>query len=377
MKYCRVCKLRAKDAETVCARCGGALTLLGTAIPTAGATGDSAAADAESAGPVLTLQGTIRELEHAHRDNVRRGRVLLAICGGALALLLLAAYEVYASTVLSYAVLENLQITQDPSADKKIRVSFNVVKPGRVAFDRRSGSRHTEKRDLYSQAGPVELSWSWPSEKQTGIDFNVIYRTGLTRKTERRHFDVTEESKAVDIVFLLDTTGSMNPSIEGLQKKCRDFAEIVRSKGYDCRLGLIGFGDLNWNESISVLEPTDDIAKFQEAVRTVPRTSGGDEPESSLEALERALKLSFRPQAAVCFVHITDASCHHRDRIPEIAERLKERQVSVFFVAKADWQNLYGPMCVNGGQFFTLDNAGFADSLLKIAGTIASQISYH
>jgi hypothetical protein len=32
-------------------------------------------------------------------------------------------------------------------------------------------------------------------------------------------------------------------------------------------------------------------------------------------------------------------------------------------------------LCVNGGRFFSLDDAKFKDSLLDVAGTIASQIS--
>lgn len=368
MKYCRVCKVRAKDTDTVCARCGAELTLLGATVPSAGGDGTES--------PSLTLQGAIRELEQAKLTNVRRGRMLLAVCAGVFALILLVGWQVYASTVLSYAVLEDVRVEQDPGSEQTVRVSFKVVKPGKVAFDRRSGDNHTEKKDVYAQTGPVSLAWTWPSDKSTGIDFNVIYRAGLTRSFEHKHFDVkTTGGRSVDIVFLMDTTGSMENYIQGLQAKCIEFAEVVKAKGYNIRLALIGFGDVNFNESIFVLQPTDDLGKFQTTVRDVPRTDGKDLPESTLEALERAMSLEFRQGARVCFVHITDASCHHEQRIPQVAGAMKQKDIKTFFVAPQKLQNLYTPLCVNGGRYFSLDDAKFKDSLLEVADTIASQIS--
>lgn len=369
MKYCRVCKVRAKDTDTVCARCGAELTLLGATVPAAG--GDGA-----DEGPSLVLQGAIRELEQAKLANVRRSKMLLAVCAGVFALILLVGWQVYASTVLSYAVLEDVRIEQDPGSDQTVRVSFNVVKPGKVAFDRRSGDNHTEKKDVYAQPGPISLAWTWPSDKSTGIDFDVIYRAGMTRSFDHKHFDVKSSGgRMVDIVFLMDTTGSMDTYIQGLQSKCIEFAEVVKGKGYDCRLALIGFGDVEFNEPIFFIQPTDDLGKFQTTVRDVPRTDGKDLPESTLEALERAMSLEFRQGARVCFVHITDASCHHERRIPQVAAAMKEKEIKTFIVAPQKLQNLYTPLCVNGGKFFSLDDARFKESLLDVAGTIASQIS--
>jgi hypothetical protein len=185
MKYCRVCKIRAKDSDVVCSRCGGELGTLG--LGAAGGASDGASGASE---PSLVIQGQIRELQQAQRLNVRRGRQLALACVIVLGCLLLVAYEVYAQTVLSYAVLENVRIEQDPTMDNRIHVKFDVVKPGRVAFDRRSGVNHTEKLDVYDRPGPVQFSWAWPSDAQTGIDFGVIYRGGLTRTFERKHFEV-------------------------------------------------------------------------------------------------------------------------------------------------------------------------------------------
>lgn len=373
MKYCRACKTRANDADTLCAKCRKPLAVLGGTAPVAGGT---ASGMGEGAGPALTLQGQISRLEAVQQKNVRRTTLFAALCGGVLLALLVTVYLIYSYTVLSYAVLADVKIEQNESSDNKIRVSFNVVKPGKVAFDRRSGGRRTEKLDVYAQPGPEGFQWQWPSDQATGIDFRVVYRGGLTRSEEQTHFAVTGKSGAVDIVFLLDTTTSMEPFIEGLKKKCIDFAAVVRKEGYDCKLGLIGFGDVNYREPITVYDPTSDLQLFQTYVAEVPRTNGGDEPESSVEALRRALELQFRSGATVCFVHITDAGCHNPRELTPIAHELKERKIVTYAVSLNKFANLYQPLCVNGGKFYAIEDAKFEDILLGVAKSLASQIGY-
>jgi hypothetical protein len=186
MKYCRYCKLRAKDDGVTCAQCRRPLSVFG-ARPAA----SSGAPSTPSQG-FLTLQGQLRQLETVHRRNLLRTRVLALVCSGVFLALLLTLYLVYHYTVLSYAVLKNIQIEQDRSQQREIRVSFEVAKPGKVAFDRRSGKNWTEKFDVYSKEGPVTWRWTWPSDPTTGIDFQVVSRGGLTRDTVAKHFAVTE-----------------------------------------------------------------------------------------------------------------------------------------------------------------------------------------
>jgi Mg-chelatase subunit ChlD len=292
--------------------------------------------------------------------------------------ILITVYNVYSYTVLSYAVLRDVEIKQDPSAEQLVHISFQVEKPGKVAYDRRSGGERTEKIDVLALPGRQELAWAWPSSPDTGIDFRVVYRGGLTRTSVDRHFDVTGKRSggAVDIIFLLDTTGSMEPYIKGLQERCIEFAGVVREQGFDCRLGLIGFGDVDIGEEMSVFDPTSALQEFQNAVAVVPRTRGGDDPESALESIQRALQMPLRDQAAVCFVLITDESCHNVERLPELADALRARKIATYVVSRKNLSNLYSPLCVNGGTFFAINKARFDEILLNVAKSITNQIRY-
>ncbi len=369
MKYCRVCKTRAGDDAELCAQCGQPLAVLG--LSAGAATGDAQ-------GPVLSLAGQIQQLQAVQQQNLKFGKVLALACAAIVLFFVIVVYEVYAHAVLSYAVLNNVQIEQDPQVESRLMVSFEVVRPGKVAFNRRSGGNHTEKLDVFAQPGPNSLAWGWPSDKTTGIDFSVVSRGGWTKTAVDRHFAIAgKTSAAVDILFLLDTTSSMEPFIKGLKQKCIEFAGVVGGGGFDCRMGLLGFGDVGEDEPIYVFPPTDDLQLFQTKVAKVPRTDGGDEPESTIEALDRALKMQFRTGAIVCFVHITDASCHHEQRLNEIAARLKERGVVTYVVSLESLADKYARLCVNGGRFFAIEDARFDDILLKVARSISSQISSH
>jgi hypothetical protein len=375
MKYCKICKTAAKDTDTVCAK-GHPLSVFGAKPATGVVAGGGTATPGPATGAAMfTLQGQLRELEQARRRNVNFGRGL-----GLLSLLLLLAilailYQVYARSVLDYAVVENIRFEQDPVAEHRITVRFDVKEPGKVVFDRRSGSGRTEKLDLLTKTEPYSTDWAWPSDRKTGIDFRVVYRNGWFRTFDEKHFDVTRDRLGVEVVFLMDVTSSMGPFIEGLKRNCREFADRIRERGVDCQLGLIGFGDVDIGEPISTFDPTADVAAFQEEVSRLDLTNGGDEPESSAEAIEKALEMRFRPHTRVCFVHITDADCKHVDRIPSLAASLKERGIVTYVISRGQYQWRYRPLCVNGGDFLGLGEARFEEILAKVAKSLANQIN--
>lgn len=363
MKYCRKCKLMAKADVEHCSRCGEPV----------GGFGGAKAGDPD-AGPALGLQGKAEELQAAARRNIRNSRLLMGICGAVGLALFGTAWQWYSSQVLAYAVLENVEIGQDENAPNRVLVSFDVVKPGQVAFDRRSGKSRTEKVDVFAEPGPVTLSWTWPS--QNSVDFRVVYRGGFTRTDERKELAVGNVSNAIDIVFLMDSTRSMTPFIDSLKQNCIEFANIVSAEGHDCRLGLVGFGDVELNEPIEVFPPTDDLSGFRNKVGNLQVTGGGDNPESSVEALRRAMTIPFRDGARVCLVHITDADCHNTDQLPQIARQLKDRAITTYVVSSDEFANLYTRLCNGGGEFFSIEDAGFAEILDNVAKSIVNEIRY-
>jgi len=225
--------------------------------------------------------------------------------------------------------------------------------------------------------------------------FEVYVKDLTTGRTERAEFDRTNTtapparemyssgSDNVNVVFLIDTTGSMDTYINAVKDRAIEFSNILASKGAAYKLGLIGFGDLGENEKPSVYNFTDDVPKFQKQVKNIPRTYGGDIPESSLDALETGVELlkSHREDGVArnIFILITDAPPHvptmSGKSVAHICQMLDERAVTTYVVARKDRESIdaYDPLTKPNGKYYDL-NDKFFDILDNIAMSIAELI---
>lgn len=98
----------------------------------------------------------------------------------------------------------------------------------------------------------------------------------------------------VDIVFLIDATGSMSSCIDAVKNSVKQFSNellVQDANGgrllKDWRAAVVGYRDIthtpeNWLEVNQFVSNEDELEKQLEALEAV---GGGDEPESFLEAL--------------------------------------------------------------------------------------------
>jgi hypothetical protein len=106
----------------------------------------------------------------------------------------------------------------------------------------------------------------------------------------------------VDLVVVLDTTGSMSEIIEAVKISIanRLIGEIKNQMAknqtkLDWRGRVIGFGDLKIGDRISEYPFTNQESDLVAQVRNLPRTRGaGDDPESALDALMMASRSLWR-----------------------------------------------------------------------------------
>lgn len=143
----------------------------------------------------------------------------------------------------------------------------------------------------------------------------------------------------VDVVFVFDTTGSMDDKIEALLLTCRQFVDEAKSLDLDPNFALISFGDISvmgGGDKIEMVVPlTDDIEKVKYGLSNIPRNNGfGNWGESCLEAIREAFKVAHRERAVKVLVLITDEPAHERDvTVGQVIGELREREYLVFVVA--------------------------------------------
>ena len=93
----------------------------------------------------------------------------------------------------------------------------------------------------------------------------------------------------VEIVFVLDTTGSMSGMIDEAKRKTWSIVHAVAAAGPAVRLGLLAFRDRGDAYVTLFVPPADDIDAVYARLMGLDAAGGGDNPESVNQALHEAL----------------------------------------------------------------------------------------
>ncbi|HWN70031.1 MAG TPA: vWA domain-containing protein, partial [Haliangium sp.] len=133
-------------------------------------------------------------------------------------------------------------------------------------------------------------------------------------------------SGELDLVFLVDETGSMGPYIEQVKEHLLALVAALRGSPLckSLRLGLVTYRDHPPQDSTyasRAVALTDDIAAIRRAVSGMQASGGGDGPESVTDGLFDVVRLDWRPRATRAVVWFGDAPPHgvepHGDSFPQ------------------------------------------------------------
>ncbi|MFO0970235.1 MAG: vWA domain-containing protein [Gemmataceae bacterium] len=177
----------------------------------------------------------------------------------------------------------------------------------------------------------------------------------------------------VDVVFVLDVTGSMQPEIDAVKDGINLFASVLFSRGLDSRIAVIPYRD-QFDAEAPMYDPvlfdgdpfTRDPVRFSEAVKKLEAKGGGDEPESTLDAVAYAARQPFRGRANKVLILITDASCHMPDKemksFEDVGRQLRLNDIGqLHIVTHESLFPLYRKLHEAApGRAFTLTRAGVA-----------------
>jgi hypothetical protein len=116
----------------------------------------------------------------------------------------------------------------------------------------------------------------------------------------------------LDVLFALDTTGSMSDEIDRIKATLLAVTERLRGlpQKFDLRYGAVLYRDVGDDYVTQPLAFTSDVRAFMQSLRTVDAAGGGDEPESVNRALADAVAARWRPGAAKVVFLIGDAPPH-------------------------------------------------------------------
>jgi hypothetical protein len=173
----------------------------------------------------------------------------------------------------------------------------------------------------------------------------------------------------VDFLFAIDTTGSMSDKIDGLLATCLAFADECQKCALSPQLSLVAFGDLTVpGDDIVVTVRAGTIEDFKRGLGTIPRYGGGgNEGESSLDAVLSATDVECRAGAVKMIVLITDEPPlqHGQVTAAGVTEKLIKNQYVAFVVSPP--LGVYQDMAKRtGGKWYEISSStDFSDLLDK------------
>ena len=132
-----------------------------------------------------------------------------------------------------------------------------------------------------------------------------------------------EELKAVDIVFLVDTTASMNCYLKGIKRVMRKIiwdiekclSQFIIDEIDVLKVGLVTYKDHDDENKLYLtnidIDLTDNLKEVINKIIELKCSGGRDEPEAVLDGLNEAVNnVSWREESVKFIYHILDAPCH-------------------------------------------------------------------
>jgi hypothetical protein len=123
-----------------------------------------------------------------------------------------------------------------------------------------------------------------------------------------------ENMTTLDMLFIIDATGSMAPVIAGVKRHIQDLVDKIQADETNStiRLGLVAYRDYDDNPMYETYPFSEDVQAFRDFLTNLRAMGGGDEAEDVLTGFEVATQMNWESQARMV-VHFADAPCHGID----------------------------------------------------------------
>ncbi len=179
------------------------------------------------------------------------------------------------------------------------------------------------------------------------------------------------DKPVVEVAFVLDTTGSMGPLIEGAKRKIWSIATAIidANPKAQIRMGLVAYRDIGDEYVTKTFDLTHDIQDLYANLLELKARGGGDWPESVNEALHVGVtKLGWTQGSEICrIMFLVGDAPPHMDylqdvKYPEVMRTARERDITVNAVQAGrarDTERVWREIAqMGGGQYLPIPQDG-------------------
>ena len=189
-------------------------------------------------------------------------------------------------------------------------------------------------------------------------------------------------SAPVDIVFVVDSTGSMTDEISNVRTNLNSFAESLASSSISYRISVIEYKDITEygeehstklleNDGAVWMTDPEDVA---DVLSSISATGGGDTPETVVDALGLMLSdaLSFRDGSSKFAILLTDANYktdnnYGYSTMDDLIADLVEKGINTSVISSTSYESTYRDLYTETDGIFCDIYGNFADQLSALA----------
>jgi Mg-chelatase subunit ChlD len=210
--------------------------------------------------------------------------------------------ERYLITLLDNDQQPLLDATVRIYADEQQIFSGRTYAGGKTIFlpGARDVSENTTQFRLVAEKGEAQVE--------------MMFERGARERIEVALKDATmSEELRLDVLFLLDTTGSMEDELSRIQETIDSIAQRIDSftPRPVLRFGLVAYRDRGDAYVTRTYDFTSDVATFRKLLNSFTADGGGDTPESVNEALHAAVQeVQWAEEAVRLIFLVADAGPH-------------------------------------------------------------------
>jgi hypothetical protein len=178
---------------------------------------------------------------------------------------------------------------------------------------------------------------------------------------------------ALDLMLVIDTTGSMGDELDYLTREFQGIIAGVRQRfpHIDMRFGLVVYRDQGDEYVVRSFGFTGSSQQMQDWLAQQHASGGGDEPEAVPEALQAALNAEWRPgNTARLLLHVADAPAHS-DAYNAFVERIRQSRMNgirIYPIAAsgvnpaAEYLMRSSALLTQGSYLFLTDDSGVGNA---------------
>lgn len=211
--------------------------------------------------------------------------------------------------------------------------------------------------------------------QEDGSTFDTT--VNISSENQNIELNVTPKiSNLIEIMFIVDTTGSMGDEIRYLQSEISDVINTVKNdnQGVEILVSLLFYRDKQDSYVTKYFDFTSDINSQQKNLSTINASGGGDFEEAVEVAFQLANSKQWNDsQSTKIIVHIADAPSHNEDVADWMSsvKELAKKGVRIITVASSGIDKktefLFRTQCLlsNGTYVYLTDDSGIGESHLE------------